>query len=113
MRTSALVLLVISYAVLMMFFFKINARNNRRRREGLYEAFETTMRQHGIKSFEILKESIFIGNNFRSSELYRLLLDDSGHYFLYFQASGTQPIFTPLTEERALQAVQGKAGIQA
>ena len=113
MRPSAIVLLLISYAVLMVVFFKLNARNNRRRREGLYEAFEATMREHGIKSFEILKESIFIGNNFRSSELHRILLDNSGHYFLYFQASGTQPIFMPLTEERALQAAQGDIGIQA
>lgn len=113
MRTSALVILLISYAVLMVLFFKLNAQNNRRRREGLYQAFETTMRQHGIKSFEILKESIFIGNNFRPSELYRILLDDSGHYFLYQHASNTQPIFMPLTEERALQAAQGEIGIQA
>ena len=113
MRTSALVILILSYAVLAVVFFKLNARNNRRRRESLYEAFETTMREHGIKSFEIIKESIYIGNNFRSSELHRILLDDSGHYFLYFQASGTQPIFMPLTEERALQAAQGDIGIQA
>ncbi|WP_454846079.1 hypothetical protein [Pseudomonas farris] len=113
MPTRTLVLLLISYAVLMVVFFKLNARNNRRRREGLYEAFETTMRQHGIKSFEILKESIFIGNNFRPSELYRILLVDSGHYFLYLHASNTPPTFTPLTEERALQAAQGEIGIQA
>lgn len=113
MPTSTLVLLLISYAVLMVVFFKLNARNNRRRREGLYEAFETTMREHGIKSFEILKESIFIGNNFRPSELYRVLLVDSGHYFLYLHASNAQPIFMPLTEERALQAAQGEIGIQA
>ena len=113
MRTSALVILLISYAVLMVIFFKLNARNNLRRREGLYQAFETTMRQHGIKSFEILKESIYIGNNFRPSELYRVLLDDSGHYFLYLHASNAQPILTPLTEERALQAAQGDIGIQA
>jgi len=113
MRTSALVILLVSYAVLMVVFFKLNARNNRRRREGLYEAFETTMREHGIKSFEILKENIYIGNNFRSSELYRVLLDDSGHYFLYLHSSNTQPVFMPLTEERALQAAQGDIGIQA
>ena len=113
MRTSALVVLLFSYAVLMVIFFKLNARNNRRRREGLYEAFETTMREHGLKSFEILKESIYIGNNFRPSELYRVLLDDSGHYFLYLHASNTQPVFMPLTEERALQAAQGDIGIQA
>jgi hypothetical protein len=113
MRTSAIVILLISYAVLFVLFLKLNARNNRRRREVLYEAFETTMRQHGIKSFEILKESIFIGNNFRPSELYRVLLVESGHYFLYLHASNTQPIFMPLTEERALQAAQGEIGIQA
>ncbi|CAI8928474.1 hypothetical protein [Pseudomonas sp. IT-P4] len=113
MRTSALVILLFSYAVLMVIFFKLNARNNRRRREGLYEAFETTMREHGLKSFEILKESIYIGNNFRPSELYRVLLDDSGRYFLYLHASNTQPVFMPLTEERALQAAQGDIGIQA
>ncbi|MCY1264152.1 hypothetical protein PSJE_09040 [Pseudomonas jessenii] len=113
MRTSALVILLISYAVLMVIFFKLNARNNLRRREGLYQAFETTMRQHGIKSFEILKESIYIGNNFRPSELCRVLLDDSGHYFLYLHASNAQPTLTPLTEERALQAAQGDIGIQA
>ncbi|WP_223448535.1 MULTISPECIES: hypothetical protein [Pseudomonas] len=113
MRTSALVILLISYAVLMVVFFKLNARNNRRRRESLYEAFETTMREHGIKSFEILKESIYIGNNFRPSELYRVLLDNSGRYFLYLHASNAQPILTPLTEERALQAAQGEIGIQA
>jgi hypothetical protein len=62
MRTSAAVIVLLVFAVLMVVFFNLNARNNRRRREGLYEAFETTMRQHGVKSFEILKESISIGN---------------------------------------------------
>ncbi|WP_447789479.1 hypothetical protein [Pseudomonas farris] len=113
MPTSTVVLLLLSYAVLMMVFFKLNTRNNRRRREVLYEAFETTMQLHEIKSFEILKERIFIGNNFRPSELYRILLVDSGHYFLYLHARNTQPTFTPLTEERALQAAQGEIGIQA
>ena len=113
MPTSTVVLLLFSYARLMVVFFKLNARNNRRRREVLYEAFETTMRLHEIKSFEILKERIFLGNNFRPSELYRVLLDDSGRYFLYLHASNTQPTFTPLTEARALQAVQGEVGIQA
>jgi len=113
MPTSTLVLLVISYAVLMVVFFKLNARNNRRRREGLYEAFDTTMRLHEIKSFEILKERISIGNNFRPSQMYRVLLVDSGHYFLYLHASNAQPTLTPLTEERALQAAQGEVEIQA
>ena len=113
MRPSAIVILLISYAVLMVVFFKLNARNNRRRREGLYEAFETAMRQHGIRTFEIIKESIHIGNNFRPSELHRILLDDTGHYFLYMHASNAQPTLTPLTEERALQAAQGEMGIQA
>jgi len=113
MRPSAIVLLLISYAVLMVVFFKLNARNNRRRRESLYEAFETAMRQHGIRTFEIIKESIHIGNNFRPSELHRILLDDTGHYFLYMHASNAQPTLTPLTEERALQAAQGEMGIQA
>ena len=113
MRPSALVILLISYGVLMVVFFKLNARNNRRRREGLYEAFEIAMRQNGIKSFEIIKESIHIGNNFRPSELNRILLDDSGHYFLYLHASNAQPTLMPLTEERALQAAQGEMGIQA
>ena len=113
MRTSALVILLISYAVLMVVFFKLNARNNRRRRESLYEAFETAMRQHGIRTFEIIKERIHIGNNFRPSELHRILLDDTGHYFLYMHASNAQPTLTPLTEERALQAAQGEMGIQA
>ena len=113
MRPSAIVLLLISYAVLMVVFFKLNARNNRRRREGLYEAFETAMRQHGIRTFEIIKERIHIGNNFRPSELHRILLDDTGHYFLYMHASNAQPTLTPLTEERALQAAQGEMGIQA
>lgn len=49
----------------------------------------------------------------RQSELYRILLDDTGRYFLYFQASGSPPIFTPLTEKRAIQATEGKTGIQA
>ncbi|MBV7551989.1 hypothetical protein KW841_06435 [Pseudomonas sp. PDM28] len=113
MRPSAIVLLLISYAVLMVVFFKLNARNNRRRRESLYEAFETAMRQHGIRTFEIIKERIHIGNNFRPSELHRILLDDTGHYFLYMHASNAQPTLTPLTEERALQAAQGEMGIQA
>ncbi|MFO3796273.1 MAG: hypothetical protein ACK8QZ_03190 [Anaerolineales bacterium] len=113
MPTSTLVLLLISYSVLMVVFLKLNARNNRRRRESLYEAFETTMGEHRIKSFEILKESIFIGNNFRKSELYRVLLVDSGHYFLYLHASDSPPTFMPLTEERALKAAQGEIGIQA
>jgi len=113
MRPSAIVILLISYAVLMVVFFKLNARNNRRRREGLYETFETAMRQHGIRTFEIIKESIHIGNNFRPSELNRILLDDSGHYFLYLHASNAQPTLMPLTEERALQAAQGEMGIQA
>lgn len=113
MRPSAIVILLISYAVLMVVFFKLNARNNRRRRESLYEAFETAMRQHGIRTFEIIKERIHIGNNFRPSELHRILLDDTGHYFLYMHASNAQPTLTPLTEERALQAAQGEMGIQA
>jgi hypothetical protein len=112
MPTSTVVLLLFSYAVLMVVFFKLNARNNRRRREVLYEAFEATMRLHEIKSFEILKERIFIGNNFRPSELCRVLLVDSG-YFLYLHACNAQPILTPLTEERALQAAQGEIEIQA
>ena len=113
MRPSAIVILLISYAVLMVVFFKLNARNNRRRRESLYEAFETAMRQHGIRTFEIIKDRIHIGNNFRPSELHRILLDDTGHYFLYMHASNAQPTLTPLTEERALQAAQGEMGIQA
>ncbi|WLI10576.1 MULTISPECIES: hypothetical protein [Pseudomonas] len=112
MRTSAAVLVLLVFAVLMVVSFNLNARNNRRRREGLYEAFETTMRQHGVRSFEILKESISIGDIYRSSELYRVVLDDAGHYFLYLHASGTEPVFMPLTEERALQAAQGGAGIR-
>lgn len=110
MRTSTLVIFLLGFAVLLVVFFNLNARNNRRHREGLYEAFETTMRQHGVKSFVILKESISIGNIYRLSGLYLLLIDDSGQPFLYLHASGTQPIFRQVTEERD---AQGEVGVQA
>ena len=96
-----------------LFILRRAIQNNRRSREELYKTFESTIQQHGIRTFEILKESIWIGNGFRQSELYRILLVDTGHYFLYFQATGTPPIFTPLTEKRAMQASEGKIGIQA
>ncbi len=95
------------------FLLRRTTQNYKRSREELYKTFESTMQQHGIRTFEILKESIWIRSGIRQSELYRIVLADTGHYFLYFQATGTQPIFTPLTEKRAMQASEGKIGIQA
>ena len=99
--------------VLSFFMLRAGVQNDRRIREELYLTFESTMQQHGIRTFKILKESIWIRSGIRQSELYRIVLADTGHYFLYFQATGTPPIFTPLTEKRAMQASEGKIGIQA
>ena len=95
------------------FLLRRTIQNNQRSRNELYKTFENTIQQHAIGTFEILKESIWIRSGMRQSELYRILLDDTGRYFLYFQASGSPPIFTPLTEKRAIQATEGKTGIQA
>jgi len=40
------------------FILRRAIQNNRRNREELYKTFESTMQQHGIRTFEILKESI-------------------------------------------------------
>ena len=45
-----------------LFILRRAIQNNRRSREELYKTFESTMQQHGIRTFEILKESIWIGN---------------------------------------------------
>ena len=95
------------------FLLRRTTQNNKRSREELYKTFESTMQQHGVRTYEILKESIWIRNGMRLSELHRIILADTGHYFLYFQATGTPPYFAPLTEKRAMQASAGKIGIQA
>ena len=113
MRAIAGCVFILIVIVLSFFMLRAAAQHNRRSREELYKTFENTLQQHEIRTFEILKESVWIRNGIHQSELYRILLADTGHYFLYFQATGTQPIFIPLTEKRAIQASEGKIGIQA
>ena len=55
-------LLVVVVGVLSFFMLRASVQNDRRIREELYLTFESTMQQHGIRTFEILKESIWIGN---------------------------------------------------
>lgn len=108
-----LLVVVVVVGVLSFFMLRAGVQNDRRIREELYLTFESTMQQHGVRTYEILKESIWIRNGMRLSELHQIVLADTGHYFLYFQATGTPPYFAPLTEKRAMQASAGKIGIQA
>lgn len=89
------------------------SQQGRRREEVLYEAFEVTMNEHRVKSFEILMERIKIREKFQSDELYRILLLDSGSYFLYYDGRCESIIFMQISRERAMLAMEGKTGIRA
>lgn len=94
------------------YHLKLSERR-RLRREVLYETFEATMNEHDVKSFEILMERIKIRTGFNSDELYRILIIDFGNYFLYYDGSCESIIFIPISKERAMLALEGKAGIRA
>ncbi|MCE1117319.1 MULTISPECIES: hypothetical protein [Pseudomonas] len=111
---SALGLVVVLFFAWVIWLYHLKlSQQARRRREVLYEAFEATMKEHRVKSFEILMERIKIREKFHSDELYRILLIDPGSYFLYYDGRSGSIMFLPISKARAMLAMEGKASIRA
>ena len=115
MQTSTVLLIAVFALLLRLMVATIAAeiRLTRQLKADLKTTFEATLQRHGIQSFEILKDSTYYGNGYHASQVYRILFDSTGHYFLYLHVSDSPPVLKPLTRDRALLAAGNKAGFQA
>lgn len=96
---------VLSLAPLLLLFYAM--RYYRRRwRAGMEQRFQKALEGLQIGSHELLVDKVTVPSTDITAEVYRILRDDRGHYFLYMRTGDSIEILKPLTEERALQAVK-------
>lgn len=68
--------------------------------------FEAALRHLRVERHEVLTDrSVYPGGN-RPGEVYRILHNQNGQYFLYLHTPGSPGILQPLTRERALLAAK-------
>lgn len=68
--------------------------------------FAAALKRLGIETHEILLEKIKSPSRNQLGEVYRILHNHNGQYFLYLYTPGAPGVIQPLTEERALLAVK-------
>ncbi|OIN45993.1 hypothetical protein SAMN04515675_6120 [Pseudomonas costantinii] len=95
-------------AALIIFSIVRDIRISRQMKEDLKAAFEATLVQYGIQSYEILLDKTSHGYSTRASTVFQIILDSEGRYFLYIYVSDSPPVVKQLTKERAMLAMQKK-----
>lgn len=74
-------------------------------RAGMEERFAKALEGLRIYRHELLVDKVTVPSTDITAEVYRILRDEHGHYFLYMRTGDSIELLKPLTEERALQAV--------
>jgi len=74
-------------------------------RAGMEKRFAKALDGLQIGSHELLVDKVTVPSTDITAEVYRILRDGQGHYFLYMRTGDSIEILKPLTEERALLAV--------
>ncbi|MFI8558551.1 hypothetical protein [Pseudomonas putida] len=75
-------------------------------RAGMEARFAKAVEGLQIGSHELLVDKVTVPSTDITAEVYRILRDERGRYFLYMRTGDSIEILKPLTEERALQAVK-------
>ncbi|MCS3419158.1 MULTISPECIES: hypothetical protein [unclassified Pseudomonas] len=68
--------------------------------------FEAALQRLHIETYELLVDRNLARGTRRPPEIYRILRDHNGHYFLYLHSADGPGVLNPLTKERATLAVQ-------
>lgn len=81
-------------------------RRVRKWRRDVVADFKAALKSMQISTYELLAERTTAPSTHRPPEVYRILRDQQGRYFLYLHSGANPGIFHPLTEERALLAAK-------
>ncbi len=87
-------------------------RNGKSWETGISADFQAALRDMHIESYELLVDRTVRPSSNTYAEVYRILLDQDGRYFLYMLLDDTKGVIKPLTKERALIAAR-MSGYQA
>ena len=81
-------------------------RRDRKWKRYVVADFKAALESMQISTYELLAERTTAPSTRRPPEVYRILRDQEGRYFLYLHSGANPGIFHPLTEERALLAAK-------
>lgn len=81
----------------------------KRAREKLNAEFLAVLRAFPIEQYELLVDKVTTPSTDRSAEVYRVLRDSQGHYFVYMKTGRSAGVLQPLSEERALSVVRANS----
>lgn len=78
----------------------------RRGKDKLDAEFRSALRTLGVGRHELMVDRLTTPSTDRTAEVYRIVRDSQGRYFLYTKLGSSAGVLQPLSEERALLAIK-------
>lgn len=109
---SAAVIAIVSLCVLLATYLTCfqDEPIRRQNRKTITEQFAATLRAHGMSDARIISDKTKLGGRNRLRiipfEVYRTLNAEPDRWFAYTHVQGSEPVLTPISEQRALIAAR-------